>query len=169
MLVTVLVLGVFIPVVQATTGAANEVRAKVIADVYLKPRTTEAEMQRVKRKIERTEHVGRVVFISKAQAYKEERKRNPEAYDLYLRGMDYLARTNQQPDLRNAAHFFEQAVKADPSFAQAHARLSRVDRLAGATAPWKSICRKPPRKLTDRSSNSSPFFCRTRWAPCSTW
>jgi cell division transport system permease protein len=81
-LVTVLVLGVFIPVVQATTGAANEVRSKVIADVYLKPRTTEAEMQRVKRKIERTEHVGRVEFISKAQAYKEERKRNPEAYDL---------------------------------------------------------------------------------------
>ena len=36
-LVTVLVLGVFIPVVQATTGAANEVRSKVIADVYLKP------------------------------------------------------------------------------------------------------------------------------------
>ena len=27
-LVTVLVLGVFIPVVQATTGAANEVRAR---------------------------------------------------------------------------------------------------------------------------------------------
>ena len=40
-LVTVLVLGVFIPVVQATTGAANEVRAKVIADVYLKPNATQ--------------------------------------------------------------------------------------------------------------------------------
>jgi serine/threonine-protein kinase len=52
--------------------------------------------------------------------------RNAEAYDLYLRGMDYLGRTNQEPDLRNAARFFEQAVKADPSFAQAHARLSRV-------------------------------------------
>ena len=35
-LVTVLILGVFIPVVQATTGAANEVRGRVIADVYLK-------------------------------------------------------------------------------------------------------------------------------------
>ena len=34
-LVTVLVLGVFIPVVQATTGAANEVRGSVIANVYL--------------------------------------------------------------------------------------------------------------------------------------
>ena len=35
-LVTVLVLGVFIPVVQATTGAANEIRSKVLVDVYLK-------------------------------------------------------------------------------------------------------------------------------------
>ena len=34
-LVTVLVLGVFIPVVQATTGAANEVRGRVVANVYL--------------------------------------------------------------------------------------------------------------------------------------
>ena len=37
-LVTVLVLGVFIPIVQATTGAANEVRGRVIADVYLQRR-----------------------------------------------------------------------------------------------------------------------------------
>jgi cell division transport system permease protein len=107
-LVTVLVLGVFIPVVQATTGAANEVRSKVIADVYLKPRTTEAEMQRVKRKIERTEHVGRVEFISKAQAYKEERKRNPEAYDLLGSNPlpDTFRITPDQPDnitaVRNA-------------------------------------------------------------------
>ena len=35
-LVTVMLLGVFIPVVQATTGAANEVRGRVIADVFLK-------------------------------------------------------------------------------------------------------------------------------------
>ena len=31
-LVTVLILGVFITMVQATTGAANEVRSKVIAE-----------------------------------------------------------------------------------------------------------------------------------------
>ena len=42
-LVTVLVLGVFIPVVQATTGAANEVRGKVLVDVYLK---TDAKRRR---------------------------------------------------------------------------------------------------------------------------
>ena len=51
-LVTVLVLGVFIPVVQATTGAANEVRSRVIADVYLQPRSTPAEVDRVRGIIE---------------------------------------------------------------------------------------------------------------------
>ena len=82
-LVTVLVLGVFIPVVQATTGAANEVRAKVIADVYLKRGVTAAEVQRVERVIRsETPHVGSVEFISKEQAYREQRKRNPQAYDL---------------------------------------------------------------------------------------
>ena len=82
-LVTVLVLGVFIPVVQATTGAANEVRARVIADVYLKPRVTDRDRERVQRIIENeTPHVARVQFISKQAAYKEQRERSPEAYDL---------------------------------------------------------------------------------------
>ena len=81
-LVTVLVLGVFIPVVQATTGAANEVRSRVIADVYLKPTATAQDIARVRALIDRTPHVGKVAFVSKQQAYDEERKRNPGAYDL---------------------------------------------------------------------------------------
>ncbi len=82
-LVTVLVLGVFIPVVQATTGAANEIRAKVIVDVYLEPDATAADRDRVLGII-RTEapNVGGVQYISKEQAYATQRKRNPEAYDL---------------------------------------------------------------------------------------
>jgi len=82
-LVTVLVLGVFIPVVQATTGAANEIRAKVIVDLYLEPDATAADRDRVLGII-RTEapNVGHVQYISKEQAYREERRRNPEAYDL---------------------------------------------------------------------------------------
>jgi cell division transport system permease protein len=81
-LVTVLVLGVFIPVVQATTGAANEVRGRVIADVYMNTRATQADLDRVRAKIESTPKVKRVEFISKEAAYREERDRNPEAYDL---------------------------------------------------------------------------------------
>src|SRR4051812_18514708 len=82
-LVTVLILGVFIPVVQATTGAANEVRGRVIADVYLKTDAATADVQRVENLLTtRTPHVKRVQYVSKEDAYREERKRNPEAYDL---------------------------------------------------------------------------------------
>jgi len=81
-LVTVLVLGVFIPVVQATTGAANEVRGKVIADVYLKNGAKQKDIDRVQRLIQQQPTVKSVQFVSKAQAYAEEKKRNPEAYQL---------------------------------------------------------------------------------------
>ena len=47
-LVTVLVLGVFIPIVQATTGAANEVRGRVLVNVYLKTDRRQADVERVR-------------------------------------------------------------------------------------------------------------------------
>jgi len=81
-LVTVLVLGVFIPVVQATTGAANAVRSKVIADVYLKTDATQADIDRVGRLIRGLPTVARAEFVSKQQAYEQERRRNPQAYQL---------------------------------------------------------------------------------------
>jgi cell division transport system permease protein len=81
-LVTVLVLGVFIPVVQATTGAANDVRSKVIADVYLKDNATQADVDRVGRLIRGLQTVKSVEYLSKQQAYAQERERNPEAYQL---------------------------------------------------------------------------------------
>ncbi len=83
-LVTVLVLGVFIPVVQATTGAANEVRSRVIADVYLQPRVTTAEVARVRGIIENeTPHVARVQYIPKEKAIAAERKAGRgQYYDL---------------------------------------------------------------------------------------
>jgi cell division transport system permease protein len=81
-LVTVLVLGVFIPVVQATTGAANEVRGRVLIDVYLKKDATKQDVTRVQALLGRTDHVGKVQYVSKAQAYAQEKKRNPEAYQL---------------------------------------------------------------------------------------
>jgi cell division transport system permease protein len=91
-LVTVLVLGVFIPVVQATTSGANNVRAKVIADVYLTPDATNRDVARVQRIIEdETPGVARVQYISKEQAYRQERKRDPELYEL-------LGGTNPLPD-----------------------------------------------------------------------
>lgn len=82
-LVTMLVLGVFIPIVQATNGAANEVRGKVLIDVFLKTSATDADAEAVRRQLTQdTPHVGNVVFVSKAEAYAKERKQNPEAYEL---------------------------------------------------------------------------------------
>ena len=47
-LVTMLVLGVFIPIVQATKGAANSVRGRVMVDVYMKTNATAADDARVR-------------------------------------------------------------------------------------------------------------------------
>jgi serine/threonine protein kinase/tetratricopeptide (TPR) repeat protein len=52
---------------------------------------------------------------------------NLEAYDAYLRGNDYYnrgAELNSKDDYTIAAQMFEQAVRLDPTFAEAHARLS---------------------------------------------
>ena len=81
-LVTLLVLGVFIPIVQAATGAANEVRGRVLVNVYLKDSATAQDVARVRALVAGTPHVKRVTFVSKAQAYAEEKRRNPEAYAL---------------------------------------------------------------------------------------
>jgi TolB-like protein/Flp pilus assembly protein TadD len=50
---------------------------------------------------------------------------NPEAYDAYLRGLAYEARSASDGRL-NAAEFYEKAVELDPNFAIAWARLSRA-------------------------------------------
>jgi cell division transport system permease protein len=82
-LVTMLVLGVFIPIVQATTGAANEVRGRLLLDVYLKTDAAKADVERVRQRlVGETPHVKRVQYVSKHEAYREERRRNPEAYQL---------------------------------------------------------------------------------------
>jgi cell division transport system permease protein len=69
--ITALVLGVFIPIVQATTGTANEVRNRVVADVYLKNSATAADRAEVKRELEGTAGVKAVDYISKEQALSE--------------------------------------------------------------------------------------------------
>ncbi|MEA2495748.1 MAG: cell division transport system permease protein [Thermoleophilaceae bacterium] len=82
-IVTVLVLGVFIPVVQATTGAANAVRGRVLIDTYMQTTASPADVERVRQLLtSKIPHVKSVEFVSKQKAYEQERKRNPEAYSL---------------------------------------------------------------------------------------
>jgi cell division transport system permease protein len=81
-LLTALVLGIFIPIVQATTGTANEVRNRVLVDVYIQSTATDAEVEELRQEIAATPEVRSVEFISKAEALEKERKRNPEAFEL---------------------------------------------------------------------------------------
>ncbi|MHB1571148.1 MAG: cell division protein FtsX [Solirubrobacteraceae bacterium] len=81
-LVTLLVLGVFIPIVQATNGAANSIRGRVEADVYLKTDANAAAVARVRREILALPHVKRVIYVSKWQAYQQQSKLDPAAYAL---------------------------------------------------------------------------------------
>ena len=82
-LVTVLVLGAFIPIVQATSGAANDVRSRVLVDVFMKTGSSPADIARVRTLLtQQTPHVKSVQFVSKEQAFAEQSKQNPQAYAL---------------------------------------------------------------------------------------
>jgi cell division transport system permease protein len=70
-LLTALVLGVFIPIVQATTGTANEVRGRVVLDVYIDRAANPAERSELQRTLEATANVKSVEFISKTEALEE--------------------------------------------------------------------------------------------------
>jgi cell division transport system permease protein len=81
-LVTLLVLGVFIPIVQATNGAANSVRSRVEVDVYMKTNATAADNARVRQELLNVPHVKSVQFVSKQAAYAQQAKIDPAAYKL---------------------------------------------------------------------------------------
>jgi cell division transport system permease protein len=81
-LVTMLVLGVFIPAVEVTNNAANTVAHRLTVDVYMKTTATPADSARVRRELLGIQHVKAVQFVSKQQAYKQQSKTDPAAYAL---------------------------------------------------------------------------------------
>jgi cell division transport system permease protein len=79
-LLTALVLGVFIPIVQATTGTANEVRSRVVVDAYIKESATQLEQAKLKQTLEGTSNVKSVELISKGEALARAQEKNPRAF-----------------------------------------------------------------------------------------
>jgi cell division transport system permease protein len=146
-LVTVLVLGVFIPIVQATTGAANEVRGRVIVDVFLKSDAKDADVERVRRTLaEDTPHVGKVEYVSKEEAYEAEKRRNPEAYELLGSNPlpDTFRVTPDEPDNADAlvnALAHEQAsggrAPVDPAIDEVKNHQQETDKILTATRAVK--------------------------------
>jgi cell division transport system permease protein len=71
---------VFIPIVQATTGTANEVRSRVVVDVYVSDSATDTQTGELRRAIVSTPNVQSVEFISKAEALARAENKNPNAF-----------------------------------------------------------------------------------------
>jgi cell division transport system permease protein len=80
-LLTAVVLGVFIPIVQATTGTANEVRSRVVVDAYVKDSATQVQQAELRQAIEDTPNVKSVEFISKGEALARAQEKNPKAFE----------------------------------------------------------------------------------------
>jgi cell division transport system permease protein len=141
-LVTMLVLGVFIPIVQATTGAANEVRGRLLLDVYLKTDAQQSDIQRVQALIGKTPHVKKIQFVSKAQAYRDERKRNPQAYqllgsnplpDTFRVTPDQAGNLNRVRDAIVPAGATGRRAPADPSIDEVKNRRDETSKILSAT------------------------------------
>ncbi len=84
---------------------------------------------------------------------------NLEAYDFYLRGLDYERRPgNQARDMDAAVRMLEQAVALDPGFALAHARLglihSRIYNLM--TLDRSEVRRDQAKEAVDRALALAP-------------
>jgi TolB-like protein/Tfp pilus assembly protein PilF len=72
---------------------------------------------------------------------------NPQAYDKYLRGLAFEARSNYSSDaLFKAIDFYDLAVRLDPNFALAWARLSGVHALLYSNRRDTTIARRDAAK-----------------------
>ena len=77
---------------------------------------------------------------------------NPEAYDAYLRGLAFEARTSFPDNLEKTVGFYERAVQLDPAFALAWARLSR----ANAQTYFDGLDKTPARRdAAERALNAA--------------
>jgi cell division transport system permease protein len=141
-LVTTLVLGVFIPVVEATNGAANDVRGRVLVDVDLTTGASAAEVARVQAELRRAPHVKSVQFVSKQQGYEQERKLNPQAFQLigYNPLPDIFRITPDRPESSGALRAeLDQAsplgtrLVTDPAIAAVQNRQAQTDQILSAT------------------------------------
>jgi cell division transport system permease protein len=141
-LVTTLVLGVFIPVVQATNGAANDVRGRVLVDVDLTTTATSAEVARVRAELSRAPHVKSVQFVSKQAGYEQERKLNPQAFQLIgynpLPDIFRITPDNPQSSAAVRAELDQSSplgtrLVTDPAIAAVQNRQAQTDQILSAT------------------------------------
>jgi cell division transport system permease protein len=143
-LLTALVLGVFIPIVQATTGTANEVRSRVVADVYIKDAATQSQQDELKQSLEDTSGVKSVEYISKTEALERAQEKNPKAFKegAELLGANPLPAsfrvTPEDPDkLDSIVATINQS--AQPAMDEVRNREEDTDKILSATGLVKAL------------------------------
>src|SRR4051794_9059489 len=117
-LLTALVLGVFIPVVQATTGTANKVRSRVVVNVYLNDNATQQQLTALRQRLNTTPNVKNVNYISKQQALQElQSKRTGAKEAIQLLGRNPLPATYRvvPKDPGQVQGIVDSLVKVDPT------------------------------------------------------
>jgi cell division transport system permease protein len=126
-LMTALMLGVFIPIVQATTGTANSIRSKVVVDIYAKDSATLDQLHELRDALATTPNVKKIQFITKQQALAEEKKKHPEAYQLLGDNpLPNLFRvTPRDPDKINA--IVDRLAPVDPKSGNRKPQLAAID------------------------------------------
>jgi cell division transport system permease protein len=126
-LITAIVLGVFIPIVQATTGTANSIRGKVVVDIYAKDSATLNQLHVLRDSLATTPNVKKIQFITKQQALADERKKHPEAYQLLGDNpLPNLFRvTPRDPDKINA--IVDRLAPVDPKTGKRKPQLAAID------------------------------------------
>jgi cell division transport system permease protein len=145
-LLTALVLGVFIPIVQATTGTANEVRGRVVLDVYVDESANPAERSELQRSLEGTANVKSVEFISKGEALEElGRKVTDTDEKIELLGTNPLPDLFRvTPDDPDQLHVIEERLVAggEPQLAavdEVRNREGDTDKILSATGLVKAL------------------------------
>jgi cell division transport system permease protein len=140
-LITALVLGVFIPVVQATTGTANEVRDKVVIDVYVKDGSTDAQRAALRNRLISMADVKSVRYIPKAQALASMKQRNREAFALLGANPlpDSFRVTPRDAGQVNAIAAELNAPPRLPALDEVRNRRQDTDRIVNATGLVKGV------------------------------
>jgi cell division transport system permease protein len=136
------VLGVFIPVVEATNGAANDVRGRVLVDVDMTTTASAAEVARVRSELQRAPHVKSIQLVSKQQGYEQQKKLNPQAFALigYNPLPDIFRITPDHPENSAAVRAeLDQSsplgmrLVTDPAIAAVQNRQAQTDTILSAT------------------------------------
>jgi cell division transport system permease protein len=141
-LLTALVLGVFIPVVQATTGTANRVRDRVVVNVYLADNITQPQLTALRQKLGTTPNVKNVDYISKQQALNElQSKRKGTSEAIQLLGANPLPATYRvvPKDPGQVQGIVDSLVRVDPRTGKQTYTAAGIAKVANREQDTKKI------------------------------